>query len=95
MKNAAIRLFAMLLLLGIAAPARACSVCGGDPDSDMVKGAFSGVIVMVAITYGLLSLFAGAGVMFIIRCRRLAAVGDPALHSGIPPAEDSSSHRLG
>ena len=64
---------AALLWGASAAPVHACSVCGGDSNSDMVKGAFSGVIVMVAITYGLLMGFVALGATWFIRARRLAA----------------------
>jgi len=67
-----------------AAPAMACAVCGGDKDSDMVKGALSGVVVMVAITYAVLLSFAGVGVMFFLRARRLSAAGEK------PRASESS-----
>ena len=72
------RLLHSIALIGVlcgllAAPAHACSVCGGDPASNMVKGAFSGVIVMVAITYGLLMGFVALGATWFIRARRLAA----------------------
>lgn len=53
--------------------AQACSVCGGDKNSDMVKGALSGVVVMVIITYGLLMSFAALLVTWFVRARRLAA----------------------
>jgi hypothetical protein len=51
---------------------RACAVCGGDPQSDMVKGALSGVLVMVAITYTLLLGFAAMIVTWFVRARRMA-----------------------
>ena len=64
---------AIVLCGACAMPLHACSVCGGDPNSDMVKGAFSGVIVMVAVTYGLLMGFVALGATWFIRARRLAA----------------------
>lgn len=66
-----------------AAPAFACAVCGGDKNSDMVKGALSGVVVMVAITYGLLFGFAAMFAVCVVRARRLAA----SKHDG-PPGGD-------
>lgn len=73
---------AVLLVSCQAAPALACAVCGGNKDSDMVKGALSGVIVMVAVTYGVLMLFATAGVVFIVRSRRLAVAARGAAGTG-------------
>ncbi|MEK6643426.1 MAG: hypothetical protein AABZ08_05910 [Planctomycetota bacterium] len=63
---------ASLWVLLTALPLQACAVCGGDKDSDMVKGAMSGVIVMVCITYGVLLGFAGMIATFVVRARRLA-----------------------
>jgi hypothetical protein len=65
-------LLASLLVLMTALPLQACAVCGGDKDSDMVRGALSGVIVMVCITYGVLFCFAGMIASFVVRARRLA-----------------------
>jgi hypothetical protein len=56
-----------------AAPCWACAVCGGDKHSAMVKGALSGVIVMVAVTYGLLLVFGAMLVACFVRARRLRA----------------------
>jgi len=53
-----------------AAPAAACSVCQGDPASDLVQGAKSGVLVMVAVTYGLLFCMAGLVVTWFVKARR-------------------------
>jgi hypothetical protein len=58
-----------------AASARACAVCGGDSNSDIVKGAMSGVVVMVAVTYGVLFCFAGMMVACVVRARRMARAG--------------------
>lgn len=66
-------LLASVLLTALSAmPLHACAVCGGDKDSDMVKGALSGVVVMVVITYGVLLCFAGMIATFVVRARRLA-----------------------
>ncbi len=61
-----------------AAPAGACAVCGGDPDSDMVKGAESGVLLMIIVTYGVLLGFAGLAATWFVRSRRLARLPDAA-----------------
>lgn len=53
------------------APLMACSVCQGDPDSGMTKGAKAGVIFMVVVTYALLSMFGGMMAVWFVRARRL------------------------
>ena len=67
-------LLAALLWLSASVPAHACAVCGGDKDSDLVKGALTGVIVMVMVTYGLLMSFVALGVSWFVRARRIARV---------------------
>lgn len=68
------RFFVMLTLLAAwlvhTAPVAACSVCQGDPSSDLVQGAKSGVLVMVAVTYGLLFCMAGLVVTWFVKARR-------------------------
>lgn len=63
-------------------PLHACAVCGGDKDSDMVKGALSGVVVMVVVTYGVLLCFAGMIATFVVRARRLARAESADRHDG-------------
>ncbi|MCB9853034.1 MAG: hypothetical protein H6819_08055 [Phycisphaerales bacterium] len=48
----------------------ACSVCQGDPDSKLVKGAEAGVLTMVFVTYGLLLSMIGLGATWFVRQRR-------------------------
>lgn len=50
----------------------ACSTCFGDPDSQMVKGALMGVYVMIGVVSLVLMTFAGTGLFWIRRSRRLA-----------------------
>jgi hypothetical protein len=71
-----------------AVPARACSVCYGDPESPMARGALWGVVVLGAVTYGLLMLFVGTGVYWWRRSRRMGEgkptvdPHDPGEHQG-------------
>ncbi|HEY3242156.1 MAG TPA: hypothetical protein VGM03_02300 [Phycisphaerae bacterium] len=51
--------------------ARACSLCGGQSDSNLVDGAISGVIVMAGITYALLGGIGAFIVFWMVRARRL------------------------
>lgn len=51
----------------------ACSVCQGNPDSKLVKGAEAGVLLMVFVTYGLLLGMIGLGATWFVRQRRLIA----------------------
>lgn len=70
------RLAAGLLCAGLwltnAAPMWACAVCGGDPESNMVKGAEAGVLLMLIATYGLLLGMAAVAAVWFARSRRLA-----------------------
>ena len=61
------------VVLWAADAVQACAVCGGDPQSELTRGALSGVIVMVGVTYGLLMGFVALGATWVIRARRLAA----------------------
>ena len=67
---------AAIALLCSALPAWACAVCGGDPDSELVKGAEAGVLTMVVITYGLLFCFGAMVVACFVRSRRLRRAAD-------------------
>ncbi len=62
---------AVVVLALIAGPAAACSVCQGDPDSRMAKGAQAGVVAMLAITYGLLAGIATIAGVWVVRARRI------------------------
>jgi hypothetical protein len=53
--------------------ASACSVCMGNRDSDLVKGAEAGVFLMVLITYTVLLSFAGMTAFWFVRSKRAAA----------------------
>ena len=81
-----------VLLLMLHTPVRACSVCYGDPDSPLTKGALGGVIVLAAVVYTLLMGFVSVGVYWVVRARRVARgavqpevdpfAGSPSMHSG-------------
>lgn len=58
-------------MLFVTSDALACAVCQGDPDSDLTAGAKAGVILMVAVTYGLLLGVGGLVVSWIVRARRM------------------------
>ncbi len=62
---------AAVVLALIAGPAAACSVCQGDPDSRMAKGAQAGVVALLAITYGLLAGIATIAGVWVVRARRM------------------------
>ena len=51
--------------------ASACSVCFGDPDSDMAKGAAAGVLSLAVIIGCMLLGIAGTGVLWLHRSRQL------------------------
>lgn len=64
-------LLAVGILLISNARATACAVCQGNPDSEMVKGAEAGIILLAVLIYALLMGFAGFFVTCIVRARRL------------------------
>jgi uncharacterized membrane protein YhaH (DUF805 family) len=66
-----------------AADVMACAVCMGDRDSNMVKGAESGVLLMVLVTYALLIGVGGIVTVWAVRARRLRiAQGDAPISGG-------------
>ncbi|MFQ5591075.1 MAG: hypothetical protein ACE5HE_07935 [Phycisphaerae bacterium] len=54
----------------IARQAFACSVCFGDPESPMAKGAAAGVLVLAGFIGFVLLGVAGAGLFWVHRSRR-------------------------
>ena len=52
--------------------ASACSVCFGDPESPMSKGAAAGVYVMVGFIGFVLFGIAGTATFWMVRCRKLS-----------------------
>ncbi|GJQ26618.1 MAG: hypothetical protein HBSAPP02_16500 [Phycisphaerae bacterium] len=60
-----------ILIACSANEAMACAVCQGNRDSQLVKGAESGVLTLVFVTYGLLIGMAGICTMWALRARRL------------------------
>jgi hypothetical protein len=72
-------------VLAFTADAAACSVCYGDPDSPMVKGAEAGVLFLAVVVYGVLFGMGGIGVLWFIRARRLTAV-DGGLEDSVDAA---------
>ncbi len=67
-------LVAMASLLLVQNGARACAVCFGDPDSDLTKGAFAGVLVLFAIIMTVLVGLVGTGLYWNQRSRKLAGL---------------------
>lgn len=77
----------VLTCLAFAVEASACSVCQGNPDSELSKGAQAGVLFMVLVTYGLLLSLAGMAAVWMVRARRLRRQSSllqepPAVESG-------------
>lgn len=58
-------------VFAIADSALACSVCFGDPESPMTKGAVAGVVVMVGIVGFVLMGIAGTACFWMVRVRRM------------------------
>jgi len=66
------------VVLATSEPAEACSVCFGDPNSLMAKGAVMGVVVLLGVVGCVLGGMAGTGIYWIRRGRRLAQEEHPA-----------------
>lgn len=77
-------IFAILVVVLYAAPCvRACSACQGNPNSEMVKGAQGGVIVMVLVTYSVLLTFGGMVALWMVRTRRIRRANEAAAQSPV------------
>lgn len=74
-RRLAMPLIAIAITLGPLAPAAACSVCLGDPNSPLVHGANAGVIVLGLVVYSVLMLMGSFIAMCIFRVRRLRREG--------------------
>lgn len=59
-----------------ATEAVACSVCQGNPDSQLVKGAQGGVVIMILVTYGVLLCMGAMAATWFVRYRRLHTGSD-------------------
>ena len=69
-----------ILFFAVSAPAAACSVCYGDPDSPMVQGTKAGVLFMAGLIYTQIMLMGGVAAVWVVRARRLkhqAEAGGP------------------
>ncbi len=64
-------LLCSLLIFSMSDTALACSVCFGDPDSPMAKGAVAGVYVMVGFIGFVLLGIAGTACFWMVRGRRI------------------------
>lgn len=70
---------AFCLLALMAKPLFACAVCFGNPESDMVKGAKAGVLVMLVVVYAVVLTMVSIAGCWFVRARRLAAAkADPS-----------------
>jgi hypothetical protein len=96
-KTRALRRFAITLacacvVLTNAAQLFACSVCQGNPDSKLVKGAEAGVLLMVFVTYGLLLGMIGLGATWFVRQRRhVARIASRGSHREYDPTNESQA----
>ena len=68
----------VLIVLATPALASACSVCFGDPNSDLAKGAVRGVAFMIGVTSCVLIGIASVTGVWIVRARRIARSSDSA-----------------
>ena len=63
--------FFAILFLTLSDSAFACSVCFGDPDSPMTKGAVAGVYVMMGFIGFVLTGIAGTACFWMFRSRHI------------------------
>ena len=63
----------------------ACPVCFGDPNSPMAIGASWGILLLLGVTAGMLSAFAGF-FLYLMKRSRMALGGDRIELSGSPRA---------
>ena len=85
-------LVAMAMVLTQASELFACSVCQGDPNSKLVKGAEAGVLFMVFVTYGLLLGMIGLGATWFVRQRRrLIRINPGVTTPGETPSETADA----
>jgi len=68
-------------LVSGAGPVSACSVCFGDPNSDLVQGARAGIIFLGVMVYGLLMMIGGVGAFWYLRAKKLGLLGDGIVQS--------------
>ena len=59
------------LLLAVTRPAWACQICFGDPNSPMAIGASWGILLLLGVTVGVLSAFAGFFLYLLKRSRMI------------------------
>ena len=76
-----------VLAMTLAAPRMswACPVCFGDPNSPMAIGASWGILLLLGITVGMLSAFAGF-FLYLMKRSRMAHGGEQIELSQSPPA---------
>ncbi len=87
MAHRCIRTVLTVLALTLAAPrvSWACPVCFGDPNSPMAIGASWGILLLLGITAGMLSAFAGF-FLYLMKRSRMALGGERIELSRSPQA---------
>ena len=87
MTHRCMRTVLTVLALTLAAPrvSWACPVCFGDPNSPMAIGASWGILLLLGVTAGMLSAFAGF-FLYLMKRSRMALGGDRIDLSGSPRA---------
>ncbi len=74
MKRFLVVIPALIACAFVSADVLACSVCQGNPDADLTKGAQAGILLMVGVTYSVLLGFIGLVVFWFVRGRRAASL---------------------
>lgn len=74
--------WAVLVMLASAPEVLGCSVCFGDPNSDLAKGAVRGVLFLGVVIGSILISIAGIAVNWSIKARRITALDNETLGQG-------------
>ncbi len=87
MRSRRLRTALMVMAVALATPRMswACPVCFGDPNSQMAIGASWGILLLLGVTAGVLSAFAGF-FLYLMKRSRMALGGDRTELSGSPQA---------
>ena len=87
MRSRRLRTALMVMAVALATPRMswACPVCFGDPNSQMAIGASWGILLLLGVTAGVLSAFAGF-FLYLMKRSRMALGGERIELSQTPQA---------
>jgi hypothetical protein len=85
-----VRVYAVLLVVGVPRAALACPVCFGNSDAPMAIATNTGVIFMLGVVAVVLAAFASFFVSLIRRANRAAHQTGSADDAGLAPSEGTA-----